>query len=770
MRNGLLQATNLQNEESLQAHLQLSLCYAARIKGLFNNELALNHLLKAASSGLEKAQALILRFHVALEKALPLEAMTLFLDSSARSSVAESLIASSDLIRIDYQAYQRVAKMRARSWNEVTLLQASRIGDLEAAKVLISRSGEIVYGGSGETALHWLALLPCDDSKRLIDLLLKKDWDPNKATIIQTEVSDCPHYLRMIPPGTTSLHWALESDNQLVYGILLKRLEDTENIPDLLCTAARYQSSECLLYLCQLLRQAKRNVDVFDSRGFSPLYYAICSDPIEQILRFMPGPRKFKSYKERYLDVIKSLLGSSETMLVSRYDNFNIVHLAAALDTPDVLNLIASHQSLTGPSKTSSLIDLVNKHDDRGMAPINAAIAQGVPENLEWLLAKGANPNHVNSNYSGHAIHLCSMNPDDSVTEFAEELVKRDPRCVHLRTAWGYTPLHHAAFYGHVALAKFLIEKGASLVAHSGGKISWRGNVTPLGSAISSRSFPMVKFMCEKLMGQKRPLDAHAWIGQREDALQYLLRPGTNFSSDHLHDNATVPQDKGCYDHPFSLASQRILDYLIKIQPESHLAAIQRIMTWLRMPFLIGSFQMDPIHWAVRMANIEAFKKLANRYKGDYRDLLAVAHRQLLLGRTHVAGEEVVVSMIKELRARQSYRYKEWLKQHDAKECPNPLSRLYTTYMRKYVVMEQRQYERAMDWMNNYRLTSRPAMLEVRDAEQWLPGYRTRFALIWAMLIPTIISLIVSRFDPTAKLGVSNGIKIGCMVILVSRR
>lgn len=802
----LERATNSNHKGTrLQAHLQLSLCYAAGINVSADHRIAVDHLWIAASGGLDGAQALILRIHRALGVEIPQESVNLFRSSAERPSVLESIIATSDMLRLDPQAYEMAAKVRARYFDGMTLLQACKIGDLVAAEGFILQDREIhEYGASGETALHWLGLLPCEHAQKLVGLLVGAKLDPSRATTYQTQISEHHHFLRMIPAGTTALHWALETDNEPVFRILLESLRQKRSFPDmasLLCTAAQCQSSGCLIYLCQKLREEGKSVDIFDHRGFSALYYAICSDPIEQILRFVPDAGRtrlqpiFKSYKERHLVVIRSLLNDSVAMSVSPYGFFNVVHLAAALDSPDLLDLVEQHQSLKNgyrptrqelPSgnveqsgtyelsgllghspapKMSSLKALVNEHDYMGMAPMNAAIAQRALSTFRWLLKHGANPNFVNSNFSGHAIHLCGMH-DDPIP-FANELLEIDPRCLNLRSAWGFTPLHHAAFYGHTALAKLLIEKGADLSAHSGGRATWLGNVTPLGAAISSRSFPMVKFMCKKLRERRRPLHAHAWYYTRKDALQYLLRPGRHFqASDHAFDASITPWDRGCYDHPFSKASKKIFDHLLDEQPECHVSMGQRMDSWLRHSLTIGAFQMDPIHWAVRMTNMYAIEKLDKQYKGDYRDLLAVAYRQLLAGSTHVARSEEIASMIERLRAKQLNHHEQWLQRHNPENHHNPLSRSCVTYMRKYVTMEQRQYEKALDWMSEHPLTSRPAMLEYRDADQWVPGYRARFALIWVLLTPTIVSLVIIALDPSAQSAVSNIIATVFMIIL----
>ena len=292
---------------------------------------------KAASGGLERAQALIPRFHGALGVELPQDSMNPYLSSSQRPAVLDSVTPTSDMLCLDHQAYQTVAKVRASSFDGLTLLQACRVRDLVAAEKLILQTREILaYGVSGESALHWLALLPSEHSQRVVAHLLEHEPElrHERATTSPVEISEYPHFLRTIPAGTTALHWALESDNEPVFRKLLECLGHIYllfNKVSLLCTAARCQSSECLVYLCQQLRQKGEQVDGFDSLGYSTLYYAICSDTIEQILRFVPshGParheQQYKNHKERHLFVIQLLLENRSAVSFSANGSFNIV-------------------------------------------------------------------------------------------------------------------------------------------------------------------------------------------------------------------------------------------------------------------------------------------------------------------------------------------------------------------------------------------------------------------------------------------------------------
>ena len=736
------------------------------------------------------------------------EANTLFLQSIKRMSVIASPIAASDWLYHDPVHCQDSLRLWIVDTSDLTLLQACRMRDFVAAERALTHGVDTLERGDfGETALHWLALLPCEQSLEIVCTLLEAGMPPDRATSHQAVVSEVPHFLATLPVGTTAMQWALESDNEPILSALMEKSEQQElhlDVTALLCTAARCQSDKCLVYICRTLGQAKKNVDVFDSRGFSPLYYAILSDPVEQILRFNFakefGWRQGMSdpYKKRNLAVINSLLSVSSLMSVHPERRFNIVHLASTLDTPDVLGLIGEHmtppvteithspdrqatyseerlrESPSGTislhdypkqAKDLSLVKLINEYDIFGSPPIKSTIARGNLANFKWLLAHGAETESVNSLSFEHAIHICAWYPGEVAIEFAEELLSRDWSCLDLPNAYGYTALHHAAFNGHKSLAEYLISRGANINAHSSGSSSIFGNATPLGAAIAARSLPLVEYLCQKLAEQHCPQYARVWLCQTQDPLEYLLRPGIFFgANDRSFDGAIDPMDFGCYDHPFSKASEQIFEYLLR-KPKPLVAFQHKFKSWLRYPFTNSTNYSEPIFWAVRMSNVYAVERLIQNgdYKGDFRELLEAAYNQMQIGREHLASDEARLLMIETLRDKQAAYFEYRCEQY--KPSNNALPRFFMTYLRRYDKMEQKQYRRALQWISSNRLTIRPFML---DYPMFRHCYRAEFALIWVLLIIIITSIIICMQDPKCLYSVPNGIALGAAIFLVS--
>ncbi len=103
-----------------------------------------------------------------------------------------------------------------------------------------------------------------------------------------------------------------------------------------------------------------------------------------------------------------------------------------------------------------------NQYDADGWTALLWASVRGHAESVELLINNNMHPADVtlpHQKSEGLAIHLAGHSGD---VKTAEKLLNRKPE--HLNAVWdlnGHGILLQAAFYGHLDLAKFLLEKGA---------------------------------------------------------------------------------------------------------------------------------------------------------------------------------------------------------------------------------------------------------------------------------------------------------------------
>ena len=728
-------------------------------------------------------QTLIIRMHAALGVETPHTESALFLKATDQMNSMELRMAMIDLFDTNPAAFQQVNRRIQDGDEELTLIQACRQMNVGAARDALCRGvNPLERGGYGETVFHWLALLPWEESYSLVVDLLDQNLSPVQVTKDDALVGAGTTFFQKVLAGTTALQWALQSDNESIFKILMDDLQDRRisfNITSHLCTAVQCQSIKCLRYLCSWLKESNQNADCFDGRGFSPLYYAIMSDPVEQVLRFRPsmGMKQDQDplapYMRRYLDVIKVLLDVCPSMAVHPNRHFNIIHLAANLDTPLVLNQIAEYLNKrvnpTGKHNHAespvgqSLIRLVNEYSYAGVTPMYTTIENGFFDNFRWLLDHGAGIRSLNSNFKQHAIHVCGLYAGKKTTNFAEELRLRDKGCLKVPNGLGYTPLHHAAFYGNRPLAEYLIANGVNINTHSD-KIS---GLTPLGAAIAGRSLPLVKFFLETLEATKRPVYARKWLEGSLDPLHYLLQPRTNFGDlDHKHHNMIDIFDRGCLDFPFSNASREILDCLLA-KPRSEHPLRRQIGQWLLRPLSFWT-PNTAIFWAVRMTSFYAVERMIDMgyYKGNFKDLLDKAYRQNSIGLEHVSTDADRKAMIEYLLEKQDAQFEKMKakQEHHRTAILRYMFRIRDLYRR----MAQLQYTKALKWRNDNRLTFPPYLISPFDIIDFPIDFRARFISVWILLLIIITCVAIASFDPTSKYSSKNAVCLVVTIVLVS--
>lgn len=101
-----------------------------------------------------------------------------------------------------------------------------------------------------------------------------------------------------------------------------------------------------------------------------------------------------------------------------------------------------------------------NKHDPAGWTPLLWAAVRAHAETVTCLLDKGANIALAHGQSGALPIHMAGHSGDIRTTRL---LLERRPE--HIDAVWdlnGHTVLLQAVFYGHLELARFLVEQGAN--------------------------------------------------------------------------------------------------------------------------------------------------------------------------------------------------------------------------------------------------------------------------------------------------------------------
>jgi len=122
-----------------------------------------------------------------------------------------------------------------------------------------------------------------------------------------------------------------------------------------------------------------------------------------------------------------------------------------------------------------------------------------------------------------------------------DALLRKDPKNLQYRSAFGWTLLHVAAFAGNTATTELLLQKGAPLEARA----ESRFRNTPLQAALLAGELATAKLLLDRgadaLVRQSKgatPMHEAAFLG-RQDLVQLLLDHGAELNS--VSDNGQTP-------------------------------------------------------------------------------------------------------------------------------------------------------------------------------------------------------------------------------------
>ena len=775
---------------------------------------------EAATAGLTKAQAVILRLQKAL--GVPASMKDLEMNWLSMAAKAGSTIALTDLRKLDLESYHHVMMDKKSSFIfqasiEERFREAVRLGELEATQELVKLIDDINWKDeSGATCLYWVSMCLEESAGAVATLLLKNGAHVNISTEWipgSTRAGHLFRHLDEVPPRTTPVEWAIMQDNLPVMEILMEAsnnvdstfLDDAmENHP--IGCASRYQSQRCLNELCA--NNSPQKIRSFDGYGFSAFYYALRADALDRMLRFpvdqsmdTEAPLPVTPVVQREIAFLTTLLDHGSRMAVHKDDTFSCLHIAAAASNPEVFRFLLNH-----PKYADLPSGLLTHRSDDEYTPLKVAIARGNREIFTAILDQIKDPSDLWCDTRFHAIHLCSMRSKPQNISFAEMLLKKDPLCLRITSKSGsLSALHIAAMQGNRAMINFLVLRGADLLQPA-------SRLTPLGSAIRARSWVGVDALgLQHQKQQIRQVAAHGAyryllppIGQPVEAVRtvtattFLLAPGI-YSQNFIGtvDMSNVPFQKdsylGCYDHPFSDVSRKILDTILcHYLPDRNLVSLRlwRHPVWILSRIIPGgpnaAAGIHLIHrvisamcfheqgldaglmWAIRMGNLEAIRLILDsrphcQYEPSLRGSVELGYLQMKLGEQHVASEEDRIDVLKHLLRTQKEEYSSIKRKRQR-------HMVWGWYWRAYYSSYGDREQRCFEGCHQLELENRPFFIVGPWCRPRIPLYLLSLSVLWAILIPMSRYLSLLRHNSVIDVTSRHVFTLVGVAIIVCRR
>ena len=212
-----------------------------------------------------------------------------------------------------------------------------------------------------------------------------------------------------------------------------------------------------------------------------------------------------------------------------------------------------------GGEDALSLVQILVKHgadidlvDEKGQTAIALAVEKENLEIVQLLLQKKAKPTlRVSANFKrSHILVLATEIRTTSAKSLKmAQLMLEHGLDVNFRTSRDETPLWWAANHGNLAVARLLLDYGASI------DVQKRLGKTPLVAAITKiQSVPELQVQVSKLLG--KPLESVAQVQEHEDVAKLLVSSGANT-------NLRTSDGSAALHHAAARGLSKIVDLLI---------------------------------------------------------------------------------------------------------------------------------------------------------------------------------------------------------------
>jgi ankyrin repeat protein/WD40 repeat protein len=283
--------------------------------------------------------------------------------------------------------------------------------------------------------------------------------------------------------GATTLMWAvLYSDLSMVKklvslkadlkkkGIIYTNADNSFYLGSLAAIAAYKNKMDILKYLIEekkiSVNDQEYNPIQKENNGWSPLYYAVAQENLEQIdyllskganVNLTIGKEKYNlallAFKGSSPEVCQRLLKAGLNYKMEDTLQNNMLINSVRSDNPEILKLAVSKYK-----------EAVNKPDIEKIYPLSTAAFYGKTEQFNYLIANGAKTDILSEALEtllGFAVRSKNL-------EMVKIVYALCPQDLNKANKWGTTPLTHAAIDKSADIAEFLCSKGADINLKNG--------------------------------------------------------------------------------------------------------------------------------------------------------------------------------------------------------------------------------------------------------------------------------------------------------------